>query len=250
MILASADTDVAIPVAFIAGLASFLSPCVLPLLPGYLSYMSGVSVDAVRDGSAKARAIVPAALLFVLGFSIVFVVLGTTASVLSEVFGANQRIMTRIAGGFVILMGILFLGIIPVPWLYREKRFEMTSKRGVVGNLLMGMAFGFGWTPCIGPTLGATLFIASKAETAGKGALLLGVYSLGLGVPFLLASLGISRLASAIAWVRKHQRAMMRATGIMLIAFGILLATDQVFRLAILIQGWMEKAGLDGLVGI
>lgn len=250
MTLAAAASDVAIPIAFIAGLASFISPCVLPLLPGYLSYMSGVSVEAIRDGSAPQRKVFPATLLFVVGFSIVFVALGTTATLLSEVLGANQRILTRISGVLVILMGLLFLGVIPIPWLYQERRFHPVKGRGLVGNLLMGMAFGFGWTPCIGPTLGAVFFIASKAETAGKGALLLGVYSLGLGVPFLLAAIGVSRLTAGVGWIRKHQKAMMTTTGLLLIGFGFLLVTDQVFRLAILIQGWMESVGLDKIVGI
>lgn len=246
----SAGADVAFPVAFIAGVASFLSPCVLPLLPGYLSYMSGVSIEAISTGSASAKRILPATALFVAGFSTIFVALGTTATLISEVLGANQRTMTRISGVLVILMGMIFLGAIPLPWLYRERRFDMTRGRTLTGNYLMGLAFGFGWTPCIGPTLGATLSIASRAETAGKGAALLAVYSLGLGVPFILSALGISRLTTALSWVRKRQKMMMRATGVLLVAFGILLVTDQVFRLSIIIQEWMDAAGLDELIGI
>lgn len=248
--MAADAASVGIPIAFVAGVASFLSPCVLPLLPGYLSYMSGVSLEMVKAGQAPVRKLLGPVLLFVAGFSTIFVALGTSASLLGSVLQDYQLILTRIAGVLVILMGLAFMGLVPLPFLYTEKRLDMRTGRTLAGNYLMGLAFGFGWTPCIGPTLGATLIIASQAERVGEGALLLAVYSLGLGIPFVLSALGVSKLTGALGFFRRHQQAILRVSGGLLVAFGVLLFTNRVYILSAWIQRWMDAVGLEELIGL
>ncbi len=245
-----ADASVGLPIAFIAGAASFLSPCVLPLLPGYLSYMSGMSLEMVREGNAPVRRLLGPTLLFVAGFSTIFVALGTSASLAGSLLRDHQLILTRIAGVLVILMGLAFMGLLPLPFLYREKRLDMRRGRTYTGNYLMGLSFGLGWTPCIGPTLGATLVIASQADRVGEGALLLLVYSLGLGIPFVLSALGVSRLTGALAFFRSHQQAILRVSGGLLVAFGLLLVFNRVYVISAWIQRGMDAAGLEELIGI
>ncbi len=235
--------------AFLAGAVSFLSPCVLPLVPGYLSYISGGAVDQAGEQPNVRRVVVPT-LLFVLGFTTIFVALGTSASYIGQVLRANQQITVRVAGAFIILMGLVFMGLIPAPWLMSERRFDMRKARSVAGNYAMGLAFGFGWTPCIGPTLAVALTLAANTQTAGKGALMLLIYSLGLGIPFLLSAIGASKLIGGLAWLRRKQRAILRVSGSLLIAFGLLMVFGKVFILSAWIQQAMESAGLDKLVGI
>jgi cytochrome c-type biogenesis protein len=232
-------SDPTIPIAFLAGLVSFLSPCVLPLVPGYLSYMSGIP-GGEEEESRAARTVV-VALAFVAGFSVVFVALGATATWLGSFLSGNKTLLTQIGGVFVILMGLVFLGVIKVPWLYREARFHPSAKAGVWGSALLGSAFAFGWSPCIGPTMGAALTMAAGNGVGGgpaEGAMLLAVYSLGLGLPFILAGIGISRLAGAVKWLRKHARVINYAGGTLLIVVGLLLVTDQMFELS----AWMQEA--------
>lgn len=237
-------------IAFVAGAASFLSPCVLPLLPGYLSYMSGVSVEMVQTGSAAPRRLLVPVLLFVLGFSTIFVALGTSASLAGSLLTQNRVLLSRIGGGLIVLMGLFFMGVLPVKRLYFERRMDMRTGTTLAGNYLMGIAFGVGWTPCIGPTLAATLLLASQEQTAGRGASLLLVYSLGLGVPFVLSALGVSKLAGVLEFFRKHQRWIMRGAGAILVAFGLLLFFDRVYVISAVIQRWMISVGLEKLVGI
>jgi cytochrome c-type biogenesis protein len=235
-------SDPTIPIAFLAGLVSFLSPCVLPLVPGYLSYMSGIP-GGEEEESRPGRTVV-VAMAFVAGFSVVFVALGATATWLGSALSVNKDLFTRVGGVFVILMGLVFLGIIQVPWLYREARFHPSAKAGVWGSALLGSAFAFGWSPCIGPTMGAALTMAAGNGVDGgpaKGAMLLAVYSLGLGLPFILAGVGISRLAGAVKWLRKHARVINYAGGTLLIVVGLLLVTNQMFELS----AWMQEAFTD-----
>lgn len=246
----SGGASVGFFIAFVAGAASFVSPCVLPLLPGYLSYMSGVSVEMVNAGRASARRLLWPTMLFVLGFSTIFVALGTSASLAGSLLAQNRLLLARIGGALIVLMGLVFMGVLPIRWLYFEKRMDMRTGRTVVGNYLMGVAFGVGWTPCIGPTLGATLLLASQEQTAGRGAALLLVYSLGLGVPFVLSALGISKLAGVLSFFRRHQKWIMRGAGGLLVAFGLLLFFDRVYLIAAAIQRWMNAVGLEELVGI
>lgn len=229
--------DPTAPIAFLAGLVSFLSPCVLPLVPGYLSYMSGMAGD--EDGSPRVTPWV-VAVTFVLGFTAVFVALGATATLLGSFLRENQDVLARIGGAFIILMGLVFIGVIKAPFLYREARFHPTPGAGVWGSFVMGSAFAFGWSPCIGATMGAVLTMAAGRGTTGgpaEGAFLLAVYSLGLGVPFILAGLGVSKLTRVLTWLRDRKRALNLASGVLLIAVGMLFLTDRLFPISI----WMQE---------
>lgn len=238
--------DVTIPIAFFAGLVSFLSPCVLPLVPGYLSYMSGMTVG--DSGRAKARHTTGVAAAFVLGFTLVFVAFGATATVLGSFLLSNKEMLARIGGVLIIFMGLVFMEVIKIPWLYREARFHPTPKAGFWGSLLLGGAFAFGWTPCIGATLGAVLTMAAgRADSGGaaEGAFLLAVYSLGLGIPFIAAGLGVSRLTSVMGRLRKHIRTVNIVSGVLLVLVGLLFVTNRVFQISI----WIQKnvPALEGL---
>jgi cytochrome c-type biogenesis protein len=229
--------DVSIPVAFFAGLVSFLSPCVLPLVPGYISYMSGMTVN--DGGDVRARHTMVVTLAFVAGFSAVFVAFGVTATALGDFLITNKELMARIGGVLIILMGLIFMGAIKIPWLYQERRFHPRPEAGVWGSVLLGGAFAFGWSPCIGTTLGAVLAMAAGRGDAGgpaTGALLLGIYSLGLGIPFILAGLGVSRLTGVLAKLRRHVRTINLASGAILVLVGVLFVTNQVFQISIWIQ--------------
>lgn len=231
--------DPTFPIAFVAGVVSFLSPCVLPLVPGYLSYMSGVGVDE-SDGRRRALRTGSVAFAFVLGFTLVFVALGATATLLGSFLSTNRRLLAQIGGVFIILLGLVFMGVLKAPFLYREARFHPSPKAGIGGSVVLGSAFAFGWSPCIGATMGAVLTMAAgrgAAGSAGEGALLLGVYSLGLGLPFILAGLGVSHLTGAVRWLRRHIRAVNLASGALLVAVGVLFVTGELFRLSI----WMQK---------
>ena len=219
------------------GLISFLSPCVLPLVPGYLSYMSGVSVADEEKRSALRTGRVAAA--FVMGFSLVFVAFGATATVLGSFLLDNKESLARIGGVLIILMGLIFMGAIKVPFLYQEARFHPTPRAGVWGSALLGGAFAFGWTPCIGVTLGFVLTMAAgRGESGGalEGAVLLAIYSLGLGIPFILSGLGVSRLTGVMARLRRHIRTVNVASGVIMVLVGILFVTNQVFQISIWIQ--------------
>ena len=235
------------PLAFGAGALSFLSPCVLPLVPGYVSYMSGLGGDELEVGSPRRAASM--ALFFVAGFTTIFVPLGVTASLLGSFLDQNRVLFTRVGGAFIILMGLIFLGVIKAPFIYREARFHPSPNAGAAGSFLLGLAFAFGWSPCIGPILGASLTLAA-GEDPGKGALLLLFYSLGLGVPFVLAGLGIARLTGVVATLRRHTKVLMTASGMLLILMGVLFMTDSLFRMSIWIQRGFDRLGLDFLARI
>ena len=230
--------DVGIPVAFAAGLASFLSPCVLPLVPGYISYLSGLSATAQSARSGLRAATV--ALAFVGGFTAVFMALGLTATLLGHYLSENQELLSRIGGAVIILLGLVFMGIVKLPWLYQEKRFHPRPGAGVAGSALLGATFAFGWSPCIGATLGAVLTMAAGSGAASggvaEGALLLLVYSMGLGVPFLLAGLGVSRLTGAVSWLRQHTRVINLVSGMLLVLVGLLFISGQFFQMSIWFQ--------------
>lgn len=229
--------DPSIPIAFFAGLVSFLSPCVLPLVPGYLSYMSGVSVADEKGRSALTTTKV--AFAFVIGFSLVFVAFGATATALGSFILTNKEMLARVGGAFIILMGLIFMGVIKAPFLYREARFHPTPKAGFWGSMLLGGAFAFGWTPCIGATLGAVLTMAAgRAESGGplEGAFLLSIYSLGLGIPFILSGVGVSRLTGALARLRRHIRTLNLVSGVVMVLIGLLFVTNQIFQISIWIQ--------------
>jgi cytochrome c-type biogenesis protein len=234
------DQPVSIAVAFSAGLLSFLSPCVLPLVPGYLSFISGVNFAAARaDGGAAVMAerktVIFNSLLFVLGFSAVFVLLGATATALGNVLNQHLDTLSKVAGVVLVLFGLHMTGLIKIKWLYQEKRVQLNSKPlGMLGAFLVGMAFAAGWTPCIGPVLGAILAMAANSDTIWLGIGLLGAYSAGLGVPFLLAAIGISQFYRFFDVFKHHLRKVEIASGVMLMAVGVLIFQGTLTQL----QSW------------
>ncbi|MFZ5963911.1 cytochrome c biogenesis CcdA family protein [Thalassococcus sp. BH17M4-6] len=213
-------------VALLAGVISFLSPCVLPIVPPYLAFMSGVSVAEMQaGGSARMRAGL-AALFFVLGLSTVFLLLGFTASAFGAFFLQNQVLLAQISGVVVIVFGLHFLGVFRIPFLDREARIEAGDTGGsAFGAYILGLAFAFGWTPCIGPQLGAILSLAASEASVTRGTLLLGVYAAGLGIPFLLAALFLSRAMTLMNRIKRHMKLIERVMGVLLIAVGLALVT-------------------------
>ncbi|MDQ1376902.1 MAG: cytochrome c-type biosis protein [Acidimicrobiaceae bacterium] len=238
-----ADSPLGFVVAFGAGMASFLSPCVLPLVPSYLSLMSGLSATEMQVSTkADQRTMLRAALLFVAGFTVVFAAFEAGASALGRTLRQHQTGLTEAAGVLIIVMGLVFAGLIRPSWMMRERRFHvLPSKLGSWAPPLMGMAFAFGWTPCIGPALSAVLALSNSQSTLGRGELMLLCYSLGLGVPFIVAGLAFGRLAGVFEWVRAHLGAVNLVSGLLLAALGVLLLTDNVHRLS----NWFIK--LPGL---
>ncbi|MGZ5415906.1 MAG: cytochrome c biogenesis CcdA family protein [Nocardioides sp.] len=226
---------VALPVAAVAGLVSFFSPCVVPLLPGYLSYATGLS--GADLASAKRGRMALGSLLFVLGFSFVFVALGTLSGALGDLLWEYMRPITVVLGVVTILVGLAFLGV--VPWFQRDVRFHRVPAVGLAAAPLLGVLFGLGWTPCIGPTLAAVQTLALTEGTAGRGALLSVAYSLGLGIPFVLAGLAYSRMLGTVAWVRRHQAWVTRVGGLMLIGIGLLLVTGLWDQWVGELRGWV-----------
>ena len=216
--------QVTIAAAFGAGLLSFLSPCVLPLVPPYLVYMTGSSLERLADAEPEPRVrreAAAAALLFVLGFSTVFVTLGASASAVGELLHAYSYVLGKIAGIIIIIMGLHFLGLTPIAWLMREKRLQLVKPVGLWGAYLMGLAFAFGWTPCIGPVLGTILAIAGSEGSVRQGAGLLAVYSLGLGVPFIVAALAVEPFAAFLARFRAHLGTVEKVMGGLLVVAGV-----------------------------
>ena len=243
------EENVTLLAAFGAGLLSFISPCVLPLVPGYLSYISGLSLDEMRGGQVAAggtgvgvavaaspaarRQVVVSSLAFIFGFSIVFVALGAAASAIGQFLIEQQAIFSRIAGAIIIVFGLHTMGVLRIEWLYQEKRVQTSRKpAGVFGAALVGIAFAFGWTPCIGPILAGILAVASTQETVGQGVRLLAIYSLGLGVPFLATALMIDRFFTAMGRIRRHYHKIEIVSGALLIAIGVLIFTNKFTILA------------------
>ena len=213
-----------------AGLLSFLSPCVLPLLPSYLSFIAGVSFEELQGTVANPRtrrAILVNSILFVLGFSLVFIAMGAGATLLGQALFESQVLIRRIGGAFVILMGLYVAGWLRIPFLMREWRADLSHRpAGYLGALLTGVTFAAGWTPCIGPILGSILTMASMTQTATTGILMLSAYSLGLAIPFLLSSLMINRFLTFFDRFKRFFPVVTRGSGIILIAVGLLLVTD------------------------
>lgn len=213
----------AIFVAGIAGVVSFLSPCVLPIVPPYLAYMSGIGMNDMKNAR---KATVIAALFFVMGLSTVFLLLGFTASAFGAFFLQNQVLFSQIAGAIVIIFGLHFLGIFRIGFLDREARLDAGDAGGSsFGAYVLGLAFAFGWTPCIGPQLGAILSLAASEADVARGTLLLGVYALGLGIPFLLAAMFITRAMTVMNRLKRHMGTIEKAMGVLLIAVGLAMLT-------------------------
>ncbi len=213
--------------AFLAGIISFASPCVLPLIPGYISFVTGVSVDELQQNKAGLIEILIPSITFVLGFSIIFVALGASASVIGSTLAKHSVLFDRISGGLIIFFGFVVMGVIKIPWLEQQRGLKMRKPMGNFSVLLLGMAFAFAWTPCVGPILSSVFLVASQANTVRAGMLLLLVYSLGLGIPFVITALALNRLINTFNWIKKHYRAISIISGLLLIIMGVLLATNQ-----------------------
>ena len=215
----------------LAGLISFISPCVLPLVPPYLVYLAGVSLDQLTSGElsrARSRKVVLSATSFVFGFTTVFVLLGAAASVAGQFIARNAGTLSIVAGIVIIIMGLHFLGVFRIGFLYREARIKITQTQpGYLGGYVMGLAFAFGWTPCIGPVLAAILAVAGTEDTVAKGAGLLAVYSLGLGIPFITAALFARPFIAWMSKFKRHMQTVERVMGGLLVVTGFLFLTNQ-----------------------
>jgi cytochrome c-type biogenesis protein len=242
-------SDVSYLAALIAGIVSFLSPCVLPLVPPYLVYLAGTSLERFADHEPERqvrRETVIAAGLFVLGFSTVFVALGASASVFGSLIRAYSGPLATIAGVLIIIMGLHFLGLTQIALLMREKRAQVAKPVGLWGAYVMGLAFAFGWTPCIGPILAAILAVAASENTVTKGASLLAVYSLGLGIPFIAAAFAIEPFAAFMARFKKHLRRVEQVMGALLVLTGIAFLTGSISTMSF----WMlEMFPVLGRIG-
>ncbi|MGW0910949.1 cytochrome c biogenesis CcdA family protein [Streptomyces sp. NPDC002784] len=226
---------VALPIALLGGLVSFFSPCVLPLVPGYLSYVTGISGTDLAE--ARRGRMVAGASLFVAGFTAVFVSGGALFGYFGATLQEQQDVLSKVLGGLMILMGVFFMGL--MPWMtQREFRLHRRPVAGLVGAPLLGALFGIGWTPCIGPTLASVLALSSQQSSAGRGAILTVAYCLGLGVPFVLAAVAFRKALGAFGWVKRHYVWVMRIGGAMMIVTGLLLLTGAWDSLVQDMQSW------------
>jgi cytochrome c-type biogenesis protein len=246
--------DISYTVALLAGLLSFLSPCVLPLVPPYLCFLGGTSLDQFTDGgeveTGLQRHMVLSAVSFVLGFTAVFVTLGATASVLGRAVAEHLDILAQVAGVLIIVMGLHFLGLITLPLLNREARYHHDARpAGMVGAFLIGIAFAFGWTPCIGPVLAAILAVAATGETVDAGMTLLAVYSLGLGIPFIAAAFAVKPFLRFMARFRRHLGAVEKVMGGALVLTGLLFITGTLNAFSFwLLETFPALGDVEGLV--
>jgi cytochrome c-type biogenesis protein len=225
--------NISLPAAALGGFISFLSPCVLPLVPPYLSFLAGTTFDQLNagDGAVRKRAVL-AALLFVAGFTTVFVLLGATASALGQAIRQYLDVLSTVAGLAIIVMGLHFLGLFRIGFLYREVRFNVDKPIGLWGAYVMGLAFAFGWTPCIGPVLAAILAVAGSEASVSHGALLLAAYSVGLGIPFLLAALAMKPFVALLKRMRSRFALIEKAMGVLLILTGIAFLTGWITNMS------------------
>ena len=239
------NQDVTLLAAFAAGFLSFVSPCVLPLIPGYISFVSGVSVDEMRADAAPATSrlqIFFTSLAFVIGFSLVFVALGASASAIGKFLFARLPLFSKIAGAVLIVFGLHTMGVFRLAFLETEKRVHSQRKpAGPLGAMLVGVAFAFGWTPCIGPILGGILAIAGSKNSVAEGVTLLAVYSLGLGIPFLLTSLAINQFFGAAKRIRRYYHAIELASGALLIVIGVLIISGELTIITRALQPYLPS---------
>ena len=231
-------SEVSLLTALVAGLISFVSPCVMPLMPAYLSFVSGLSIEELHESEApgappRRRRVLLGSLGFVAGFSTVFVLLGASATAIGSLLSSFRLQLgswtiapAQIAGLVIVVFGLHLMGVLRIPWLYRERRFSVDAGTGLVKTYLLGAAFAFGWTPCIGPVLGLILTLAAAQDSVGQGVLLLCLYSMGLGIPFLLMALSLDRFFHVFARVKRHFKAIEVASGLMLVIVGLLITFD------------------------
>jgi cytochrome c-type biogenesis protein len=237
------NTDVSLIAAFAAGFLSFVSPCVLPLIPGYISFVSGVSVEEMRGDAPPATSrlqVFVTSLAFVIGFSLVFIALGASATAIGKFLFAKLPLLSKIAGVILIVFGLHTMGVFRLAFLETEKRVHSQRKpAGPLGAMLVGVAFAFGWTPCIGPILGGILAIAGSRNSVNEGVTLLAVYSLGLGIPFLLTSLAINQFFGAAKKIRRYYHAIELTSGALLVVIGLLIMTGQLTLIVRLLQPYL-----------
>ena len=243
--------DTTVFAAFAAGFVSFISPCVLPLVPGYLSAVSGVSVVDVQEGEARRSAILLPAIVFCLAFTTVFVALGMGATAIGSSLQENRRTIEQVAGVFIIAMGLFFVLTPFVARLNREWHPQaLMARAGAGGPLVAGAAFAVGWTPCIGPTLAAILNAAALKDTVAEGGALLAIYSGGLAIPFLASAVAFQRATTVFRWLRDHYTVITVIAGLTLVAMGALIFSGELARLNIEAQQFLERLGLDGLYNV
>jgi cytochrome c-type biogenesis protein len=230
--------------ALVAGFLSFISPCVLPLIPGYISFVSGASLEEIRGGTASPATsrykVLVTSVAFVVGFSLVFIALGASATAVGKFVMRNLPILGRIAGAVIIVFGLHTMGVFRLQFLEMEKRAHAQTKpAGLLGAMFVGVAFAFGWTPCIGPILAAILTVAGSRESVREGVLLLAIYSLGLAIPFLLTSLAIDRFFAVTSRIRKHYHTIEVVSGGLLVAIGLLIFTGQLTIITTFLQPYL-----------
>jgi cytochrome c-type biogenesis protein len=244
-VIAADTVDTTVVAAFAVGFVSFISPCVLPLVPGYLSTISGVSFSDIEAGRAKREVLVPA-LIFCLSFSLMFVALGMTATGLGQTLQDHRQLLREISGVVLIVLGAFFVATLFVGRLNRQWRPEaLLSHAGTGGPIVAGLAFAVAWLPCTGPTLGAVLTAASNESTVGQGGVLLAFYALGLAIPFVLSALAFSKVSGLFRFFRDHYAAITLISGAILIAMGVLLYSNQLTRLNGDVLEWMNDLGIN-----
>jgi cytochrome c-type biogenesis protein len=226
----------ALPVALLAGLVSFFSPCVVPLLPGYLSYATGLGAAEVVEGSPHRGRMVAGASLFVLGFAVVFVITGVVAGSAGRLLAEYRDVITRVLGVLIIVLGLIFAGVLRLG--QRDLRIHRIPAVGVAAAPLIGVVFALGWTPCLSPTLGVVVNLGFNEGTAVRGGLLGFVYALGLGIPFVIAGLAFTKMARAVAFLRERQQLIMRIGGVLMIVVGVLLVTGTWNTLTAVLRQW------------
>jgi len=241
------EQAVTYPAALLAGLISFVSPCVLPVIPGYLSFISGVSMEDMQGQADKKGVTKKVALnsaFFILGFSVVFILLGWGASSVGQFLLSYLHIFNKVAGVLLVVFGLHVMGLFKINFLNYEKRFQARNKKiGIWGAFLIGIAFAFGWTPCIGPILAGVLTIAAQSESQWQGVGLLAVYSAGLGVPFFLTAIAFNRFLGFFGWMRKHFRAVEIVSGSFLVIVGVLIFTNSLSIIAAKMLQWFPSLG-------
>ena len=254
MIETEAVTAVSYVIAFAGGLISFASPCVLPVVPGYLSVITGLDISELQQSKkSNTWTVVRDTSLFVLGFGSIFVLLGMSATTIGSFIFDQQILLTRLSGAMVLAMALFMLGslYLQAPWLYREMRFHpQLGRYGRAAPTVAGVAFGFGWTPCIGPVLTSVLAIAAASGRATTGATLLATYALGLGIPFLITGLVMSRLTGSLNWVKSHLQHIVIGSSLFMAGFGVLLILNKLIWITTQLQSVMRSIGLEWLVNI
>ena len=229
----------ALPVALLAGMVSFFSPCVVPLLPGYLSYATGLGAAEVVEGSPRRGRMLAGASLFVLGFAVVFVITGVVAGSAGRLLAEYRDMITRVLGALIIVLGLIFAGLLPIG--QRDLRLHRIPAVGVAAAPLVGVVFALGWTPCLSPTLGVVVNLGFNEGTALRGGLLGFVYALGLGIPFVIAGLAFTKMARAVAFLRERQQLIMRLGGVLMIVVGLLLVTGTWSTLTAMLRQWASS---------